>query len=197
LFPLAGLKKSEVRKIAAKIGLPTAEKKDSQGICFIGDIDMKEFLLNYIEPKKGDVLNGKGEVIGTHEGAPFYTIGERHGFRIFAHSPHDGPLYVSAKDTDKNTITVSSQNPFEKRRPISAKNNTFYLTDTNFRLFVDPKKMYTVESRYHGERGTAMIRQMPGNTAEVILVASPGPVVPGQSFVVYDKNVCVGGGVIS
>ena len=57
--------------------------------------------------------------------------------------------------------------------------------------------MYGVESRYHGEKGTAMIRKMPGNTAEVILVTSSGPVVPGQSFVVYDKNVCLGGGVIS
>ncbi|MBP9852073.1 MAG: tRNA 2-thiouridine(34) synthase MnmA [Candidatus Pacebacteria bacterium] len=197
LFPLGNMKKTEVRKLAAKIGLPTAEKKDSQGICFIGNINMKDFLLNYIEPQKGNVLDEKGEVIGDHEGAAFYTIGERHGFTILNHTPNDLPCYIVGKDAAKNTITVSHSNPFELEKKISAVNNTFFLTDTNFRQFIDPKKIYTVESRYHGEKGTAMIRQMAGNTAEVILVSSPGPVVSGQSFVVYDKNVCVGGGVIS
>jgi tRNA-specific 2-thiouridylase len=197
LFPLGNMKKPEVRKLAAKIGLPTAQKKDSQGICFIGDINMKDFLLNYIEPQKGNVLDEKGVVVGEHEGAAFYTIGERHGFTVTNHTPNDLPYYVMAKDTNKNTITVSHLNPFELKKKISAVNNTFFLTDTNFRHFVDPKKIYTVESRYHGEKGTAMIRQMAGNTAEVILISSPGPVVSGQSFVVYDKNVCVGGGVIA
>ncbi len=197
LFPLGKMKKTEVRTLAAKIGLPTATKKDSQGICFIGDINMKDFLLNYIEPKKGSVVNSSGEVIGEHIGAPFYTIGERHGFTIFNHTPTDAPYYVVSKNAEKNTIMVSHDNPFTKNREISVKTNTFYLTDTNFRTFIDPKKMYTVESRYHGERGTAMVRQMAGNTAEVKLATSPGPIVSGQSFVVYDKNVCVGGGVIS
>jgi len=135
-------------------------------------------------------------VIGEHDGAVFYTIGERHGFQIFNHAPDDGPLYIAAKNTEKNTLTVTHANPFAKKAVISAKNNTLYLTDTNFRHFVDPKKIYTIESRYHGEKGTAMIRQMAGNTAEVILVSSPGPVVSGQSLVVYDKNICVGGGII-
>lgn len=197
LFPLGKMKKTEVRKIATKVGLPTAQKKDSQGICFIGNINMKDFLLNYIEPEKGHVINDLGKVIGTHDGAVFFTIGERHGFTIFNHSPNDLPYYIIKKDAVKNTITVSHKNPFERDQKISTMSNTFYLTDTNFRHFVDPKKIFTVESRYHGEKGTAMIRQMPGNTAEVILVSSPGPVVSGQSFVVYDNNVCVGGGVIS
>lgn len=197
LFPLGGMKKPDVRKLAAKIGLPTAQKKDSQGICFIGNINMKDFLLNYIEPHTGNVLDEKGEVVGDHEGAAFYTIGERHGFTVTNHTPNDLPYYVMAKDTTKNTITVSHLNPFELKKKISAINNTFFLTDTNFRQFVDPKQVYTVESRYHGELGTAMIRQMAGNTAEVILISSPGPVVSGQSFVVYDKNICIGGGVIA
>ncbi len=196
LFPLGKIKKTGVRKLATKIDLPTATKKDSQGICFIGDINMKDFLMNYIEPEQGEVLNESEEVIGEHDGSFYYTIGERHGFKVFNHAPNDGPLYISSKNSQKNTLTVLSENPFEKNKPISAKTNKFYLTDTNFRLFIDPKKIYTVESRYHGEKGTAMIRQMAGNTAEVILVSSPGPTVSGQSLVVYDKNVCVGGGVI-
>jgi tRNA-specific 2-thiouridylase len=158
---------------------------------------MKDFLLNYIEPNKGNVIDIDGKVIGEHDGAAFYTIGERHGFSIFDHTPNESRYYVAAKNTDKNTITVTHDNPFEKNREVSSKNNKYYLTDTNFRLFVDPKKIYTIESRYHGEKGTAMVRQMTGNTAEIILVSSPGPMVPGQSFVVYDKNVCIGGGVIS
>ncbi len=196
LFPLADMKKTEVRKLASKIGLPTAEKKDSQGICFIGNINMKDFLHNYIEVEKGEVLNIKGEMIGEHDGSTFYTIGERHGFTVLNHTPNNGAYYITEKNIEKNTITVSHENPFEKQKQISAKNNKFFLTDTNFRTFIDPKKIYTVESRYHGEKGSAMIRQMSGNTAEAILVSSPGPIISGQSLVVYDKNICVGGGII-
>ncbi|MEN9582113.1 MAG: hypothetical protein RL641_67 [Candidatus Parcubacteria bacterium] len=196
LFPVGKMNKTEVRKLASKIGLPTATKKDSQGICFIGDINMKDFLMNYIESHKGDVVDESGVVIGEHDGVSFYTIGERHGFRLFSNRADGLPSYIIAKNAEKNTLTVSHQNPFQLKKELSAKTNTFYLTDTNFRLFVDPKKIYIVESRYHGEKGSAMVRQMAGNTAEVILVSSPGPVVGGQSLVVYDKNVCVGGGII-
>jgi tRNA-specific 2-thiouridylase len=82
LFPIGHMTKPEVRKLAHKFGLPTATKKDSQGLCFIGKIDMKEFLTHYIETKEGDVLNTKGEVIGFHDGAIFLTIGQRHGFTV-------------------------------------------------------------------------------------------------------------------
>src|SRR5205823_2787770 len=82
LFPVGGMAKPEVRKLAHQFGLPTATKKDSQGLCFMGKIDMKEFLLHYIETKHGDVLNTAGEIIGFHNGVILYAIGERHGFTI-------------------------------------------------------------------------------------------------------------------
>src|SRR5260221_290847 len=84
------LQKTEVRDLAKKFNLPVANKKDSQGICFLGAVDLKEFLKHYIKPKKGKVLNEKGETIGFHDGAVFYTLGERHGFTITQKSPKDG-----------------------------------------------------------------------------------------------------------
>ena len=82
LFPVGDFQKTEVRKMAKKFNLPVFDKKDSQGLCFIGKVDMKDFLKHYLPSKRGDVLNEKGEIIGWHEGAYFYTMGQRHGFTI-------------------------------------------------------------------------------------------------------------------
>ncbi|HRH26935.1 MAG TPA: tRNA 2-thiouridine(34) synthase MnmA, partial [Parcubacteria group bacterium] len=109
LFPVGGLIKPEVRRLAQEFGLPTATKKDSQGLCFMGNIDIKEFLNHYIEVKKGDVLNTEGKVIGFHEGSQFLTIGQRHGFTITEKSPEDPRFFVIKKDLEKNTITVASK----------------------------------------------------------------------------------------
>ncbi|MFC1802234.1 tRNA 2-thiouridine(34) synthase MnmA, partial [Patescibacteria group bacterium] len=87
IFPIGHLEKKEVRKLAKKFNLPTAEKKESQGLCFVGKIEMKDFLKRFLEEKKGDVLNEKGEVVGWHEGAQYYTIGQRHGFIITKKTP--------------------------------------------------------------------------------------------------------------
>lgn len=117
IFPLGNLKKPEVRKIAQKNNLITAEKKDSQGICFLGEkVNLKTFLKNYIPEKKGEVLNTKGEVIGEHDGAVFYTIGERHGFRIFPEAKKsDMPrLFVIKKNEKNNTLTVGSAEELKK-----------------------------------------------------------------------------------
>ena len=106
LFPIGHLQKKEVRKLAEKFGLPQATRKDSQGLCFLGKVDMKEFLSRYMPQKRGDVLNEKGEVMGHHNGALFFTIGERHGFTITKKTESRVPLYVASKDVKKNTITV-------------------------------------------------------------------------------------------
>ena len=97
LFPVGDLEKSEVRKIAKENNLATAKKKDSQGVCFIGKIQMKEFLKNFVKEKEGNVLNEKGEIIGNHEGAFFYTIGQRHGFTIIKKKPDQKPYYIISK----------------------------------------------------------------------------------------------------
>ncbi|MDP2641975.1 MAG: tRNA 2-thiouridine(34) synthase MnmA, partial [bacterium] len=109
LFPVGNLEKSQVRKLARSYHLPVSEKKDSQGICFIGDISMEEFLSHFIKDKPGEVLDTKGEVIGSHRGASLYTIGERHGFEVTKKGPESGAFYIISKDMDENTITVTDK----------------------------------------------------------------------------------------
>ncbi len=98
LFPIGDYKKSEVRKLATKFGLPNATKPDSQGLCFLGPVDFKDFLAQHLPEKIGQVLDEKGEVVGEHRGAHFYTIGERHGFTLFKQRPDETPRYIVAKD---------------------------------------------------------------------------------------------------
>ena len=108
-FPIGHLDKGEVRRIAERADLFTAVKKDSQGICFLGDVDMREFLSHYIEMKQGDVVDERGEVIGTHDGVWFYTLGERHGFTISTTTTHTTPYYVIAKNIQENQLVVSTK----------------------------------------------------------------------------------------
>jgi tRNA-specific 2-thiouridylase len=115
LFPVGEYTKPEVRAIAKKIGLPTAEKKDSQGICFLGKVKLPEFLKKYIAPKKGNILDTEGNILGEHEGAQFYTIGQRHLNVGDVRPRRDGavhpavkkPFYVVEKNVETNTLTVA------------------------------------------------------------------------------------------
>jgi tRNA-specific 2-thiouridylase len=186
LFPIGNLQKSEVRKLAGKYKLPTATKKDSQGICFIGDINMKEFLSHYIEEKQGDVLNEKGEVIGVHQGALFHTLGERHGFTITQKGANDEPYYVVAKNIEDNTITVS-QNPQSQKL-----SNKVTLTDYVWREELKNKK-YTAQIRYHGEQKSCTVKE----SGEIVFDEPDFSLANGQSVVVYDGDVCIGGGILS
>ncbi len=107
LFPVGDYQKSEVRKIARRYELPNADKKDSQGICFLGQVTLKDFLGNYIPEKKGIVVNTSGKVIGEHKGAYFYTIGQRGGLGIGGNAK---PLYIAEKDVKQNAILVAEEN---------------------------------------------------------------------------------------
>lgn len=183
LFPLGEMKKDEVRKLASKYNLPTARKKDSQGVCMLGDLDIKEFLSHYIEEKKGDVLNEKGEVIGYHNGSLFFTLGERHGFTITEKSPEDSRYYIVAKDVEKNTITVSSDKSGE-----GFAKDTYTLTETNWIEEVEGK--LEAQIRYHGEKLPCEVK---GNT---VTFEKPLLIASGQSVVFYREDRCVGGGVV-
>ncbi len=191
IFPVGGKPKSEVRKLAKKFKLPVAEKRDSQGICFLGPVDLKEFLKHYIKEKKGDVLNESGEVIGWHEGSVFSTLGERHGFTITKKSPNDKRYYIVGKDVDKNILVVS-QNQNVVRQDLTTK-----LEKTNWISHVpDQDKKYTAQIRYHGEFLNCKIKIINKAEAEVIF-EKPILVASGQSIVVYDGDVCLGGGVVA
>ncbi len=205
IFPVGHLRKSDVRKLAKKFKLPVAEKKDSQGICFLGPVDLKVFLKHYIKEKKGDVIVMPSEsevhktgVIGHHNGAVFHTLGERHGFTITKKSPTDGPYYIIGKNTRKNILIVSD-NP--SHPPLTVRGGAEggrvkKLKNCNWvSEFPKPDKTYTAQIRYHGELLSCKVRRARLNLAQVVF-KKPVLVAPGQSCVVYDGDVCLGGGVV-
>jgi len=218
LFPIGHLKKVEVRKLAKKFKLPVAEKKDSQGICFLGAVDLKDFLKHYIKEKKGKVVlvpsKTEGEkVIGYHDGAVFYTLGERHGFTITTKTENDKPYYVVGKDIKKNILYVSADknsgaNNFLESVPSETegqgthtilKNSSrqnFKIKDINW-IHNAPKenKNYTAQIRYHGELLPCRIKDIKSKEIKIIF-EKPILIASGQSCVVYDKNVCLGGGIV-
>lgn len=194
LFPVGHLKKIEVRKLARKFGLPVAEKKDSQGICFLGAVDLKEFLKHYIKQKKGRVVNEKGEEIGYHQGVVFYTLGERHGFNITKKSSNDGAYYVVDKDVKKNTLTVSQNIKIPGSDALIRTN--YRIEKTNWIVDLpEANRIYTAQIRYHGELLSCKIKIKGKAKAEVNLL-KPVLVASGQSCVLYDKDICLGGGVV-
>jgi tRNA-specific 2-thiouridylase len=205
LFPVGDLKKSEVRKLAKKFGLPVAEKKDSQGICFLGTVDLKQFLKHYIKEKKGKALNEKGEVIGTHSGVVFFTLGERHGFTITKKSSNDGAHYIVGKNVKKNILIVSQERMGNfsggRFRPQGGgKPNNFpfslLLENTNWISKVpEENRNHTAQIRYHGEFLPCKIK-VTGKTKAEVIFKKPTIVASGQSCVLYDKDVCLGGGVV-
>jgi tRNA-uridine 2-sulfurtransferase len=215
LFPVGHLNKTEVRKLAKKFKLPVAEKKDSQGICFLGAVDLKDFLKHYIKEKKGKVLNEKKEVIGFHNGVVFHTLGERHGFTITKKSHNDGAYYVVGKNIKKNILIVSNspencffsgpraKTPDHSKKQFSG--SQIILKETNW-INKIPKenKTYTAQIRYHGEFLNCKIKIIGKTKAESpehsrraeISFQKPILVASGQSCVIYDKDICLGGGVI-
>ncbi len=200
LFPIGHLNKTEVRKLASKYKIPNATKKDSQGVCFLGPLDMKDFLKHYIEIKKGDVLDIQGKIIGSHDGAVFFTLGERHGFNIFKHSEKDKPLYIIAKDLEKNTITVSTKNNLPL--PIlpllkGGQSGGLNMVNTNWISRIPEKdKIYTAQIRYHGELLNCSIFGSRTSKTMEIIFDKEVLVDKGQSIVIYDGDICLGGGVV-
>lgn len=194
LFPVGHLQKTEVRKFAKKYKLPTAVKKDSQGVCFLGPLDMKDFLRHYIKFKKGNVLNEKGEIIGSHDGTVFFTLGERHGFTLNKHSENDKPLYVVAKNIKKNTITVSPRSCLGEENKLY---RTVLCSSTNWISEIPQKnKKYSAQIRYHGELLNCKIEVQKNKKAQIIFDKNI-LVDKGQSIVIYDENICLGGGVVN
>ncbi len=198
LFPVGHLQKDEVRKLAKKYKLPTAEKKDSQGICFIGKVDMKEFLEHYIDSKPGKVVDESGKIIGTHDGAVFYTVGQRHGFTITEKSPHDLPYYVVSKNIAKNMITVSGK-PEKDTLKRTTKLYLDHINWINGEISDLPKKI-SARIRYRQDKQEAKIVPPGSNKKSGCILSCTQPqegVSVGQSVVIYDKEKCLGGGIIA
>lgn len=190
IFPVGRLEKSAVRDLARKYKLPVSEKKDSQGICFMGAVSMEEFLSHFIQTKAGKVLNTKGEVIGTHEGLIYYTIGERHGFEVKVKGAKSGPFYVVGKDTKKNTLTVSD----EEAEIVSLSPTKLTLKDVNLSIS-SPDVGLTARIRYRGEKLPVSLNKV-GKKWIVEFTEPVRGLSLGQSVVFYDGSTCLGGAVM-
>lgn len=188
LFPIGHLEKKEVRKIAEQNNLFTSEKKDSQGLCFIGQVDMKSFLKKLIPTKSGSVLDAQGNVIGVHEGAVLYTIGERHGFTIDPKykDTNSDSLFVVSKDISTNTITVSDKSLSFKK---------IYLAQENF-FSVENEDKIEVQFRYRQNPLSAQIKKEGNVYVLEFKIPIECFVAPGQSAVLYKDKKCVGGAII-
>jgi len=188
LFPVGDYEKPMVRKIAKKAGLPTAEKKDSQGICFLGKISMEVFLKKFIPPKKGKIVNLEGEKIGEHQGVYFYTIGQRHGLGIAAKKP----FYVVEKDAVNNVIKVA-----EGRDDQSLFKKEAYLKMVNWISGQAPKEKLQVLARVRYRQPLFEANFYPG-IGRLEFKNSQKFVAPGQSAVLYNKKgEMLGGGIIN
>ena len=194
LFPLAQLPKPEVRALAQKIGLPNAAKKDSTGICFIGERNFREFLERYLPRDPGDMKTPEGRMIGQHQGLMYYTIGQRQGLGIGGQKDGgDEPWFVAAKDMASNTLVVvqGHDHPLLKRTTLTAGQLNWIAG-----IAPDPDRPYTAKTRYRQTDAACLITQLTAGKLELAFDAPQWAVTPGQSVVLYDGAACLGGGII-
>lgn len=191
LFPLGEYTKPEVRAVAKKLGLVTAGKKESMGICFVGKVGIKEFLGQYLKTKPGDIIDETGRVVGQHDGAIFYTIGQRQGLGVGGGLPY----YVVAKDMTENQVYVTTD--------LSDKRLWYKeldLVDVHWINGV-PKNGAAVEVRTRHRapliKGTLDIASPGKGTLRVALKDEIRAATPGQSAVIYQGDLVLGGGVIA
>jgi len=188
LFPLGEYEKSEVRRMAEERGLYTAAKKDSQGICFVGQIGIREFLSEYVDQVPGNIIDKvTGRVLGRHDGAIFYTLGQRHGLDVGGGLPY----YVVGKDMDKNEVYVTT----------NLNDDQLWRTDVKLGAvhWIDEQKpaegSYQVRARHRGALREAHLSWQ-GDEAYLRLDNPERAVAAGQSIVVYDDERCLGGGIV-
>ncbi len=192
LFPLGGYVKSEVREIARKAGLSVAQKKDSTGICFIGERKFKKFLATYLPAQQGDIVDTRGAVVGRHDGLMYYTLGQRRGLGVGGVKGETGRWFVLDKDVARNRLIVSCGDEsalYSKR-----------LTGSGFNVigaFDMPKTLKcTAKTRYRQPDFGATLALSSDGTFEMVFDEPQRAVTPGQYAVVYVGDRCLGGGVI-
>ncbi len=187
LFPLAEIDKPEVRKIALEYGLITAKKKDSTGICFIGERNFTQFLANYLPNMPGDIINiDTGKKLGRHIGLMYYTIGQRRGLNIGGTKER---CFVAKKDLDKNILYVA----------IGDDNKILYSNEAiieNFNYMTDNRPLScTCKFRYRQPDIKVNVTYLENNEIK-LNYKNVKAVTPGQFCVLYDKDICLGGGII-
>lgn len=191
LFPVGNTPKEIIRKEALKAGIPTATKKDSQGVCFLGHIDIPEFLSHYVDLIPGKVLDESGEIIGLHKGALVYTIGQRHGFTLNNKDTDRDHLYVVEKKVEENTITVAST------RCITKEQDTISLTNVTLRTPLAVGHVLEAQFRYRQTPFKITISEI--NNEGITFQVNENVETPaiGQSCVLYRGSLCLGGGILT
>ncbi|HVB47184.1 MAG TPA: tRNA 2-thiouridine(34) synthase MnmA [Burkholderiales bacterium] len=195
LFPVGHLEKSEVRRIAQQAGLPNHAKKDSTGICFIGERPFREFLNRYLPRKPGPIVTSQGERIGEHIGLAFYTIGQRKGIGLGGSRDGSGAAwYVANKDTASNTLTVvqGHDHPLLVRHSLAALDASWVSGEAP-----PEATQHGAKTRYRQADAACMLTRVADGTISVEFDQPQWAVTPGQSVVLYDREVCLGGAIIA
>ncbi len=191
LFPLADLPKEEVRKIALENGLSTAQKKDSTGICFIGERNFRKFLAEYLPAQSGKILTLDGEEVGEHVGLMHYTIGQRRGVNLGGKKGEDGRWFVVKKDLKNNILYVShgDESPLYSAECL--------VSGLNWIGVPPPEVPFECTAKFRYRQPEQKVTVIPdGDNARVVFAQSQRAVTEGQYAVFYDETRCLGGGVI-
>ena len=194
LFPIGHLYKREVRKIAKELKLPNFSKKDSTGICFIGERPFREFLNRYLPHEPGETQTPEGKVIGQHIGLMYYTIGQRQGLGIGGtRDGGDEPWFVSAKDMSRNVLVAvqGHHHPDLLRPSLKAADLTWISGEQPHCNWV-----YAAKTRYRQTDAPCAIVNLTQDYCQVDFAQDQWAVTPGQSIVIYESRICLGGGVI-
>ncbi|MCA5013158.1 MULTISPECIES: tRNA 2-thiouridine(34) synthase MnmA [unclassified Enterococcus] len=194
MFPLGGMEKSEVRAIAERADLATAKKKDSTGVCFIGEKNFKQFLSNYLPAKKGNMVTLDGEIKGQHDGLMYYTIGQRQGLGIGGGKGSQEPWFVIGKDLETNTLYVGQG--FHHERLYATHLDA---SEIHFTVDTDMPKEFECTAKFRYRQQDVPVKVVltgDGTTAKVIFSEPVRAITPGQAVVFYDGMECLGGGLI-
>ncbi len=194
MFPLGEMDKKEVRRIAEEAGLATAKKKDSTGICFIGEKDFKQFLMNYLPAQPGNMVTLDGEVVKQHDGLMYYTIGQRKGLGIGGNGTSNEPWFVIGKDLEKNELYVGQgyEHPALYATHLEA-------SDFSFTTHSEMPETFhcTAKFRYRqSDVGVTVHLNKEDSTAKIEFDEPARAITPGQAIVLYDGEECIGGGII-
>jgi len=193
-FPIGHLPKSEVRRLAREAGLPTAAKKDSTGICFIGERDFRSFLAQYLPARRGEIRSVDGQVLGAHEGVFYYTLGQREGLNLGGVKGRpQAPWYVVAKDVGRNILHVDqgSDSRFLMSTRLAASGASWTAGQAPAEVF-----QCSAKTRYRQADEPCRVTVHADGRLEVDFVHPQRAVTPGQSVVLYAKDECLGGAVI-
>lgn len=190
-FPLGGIEKRKVRELAKKYDLPVADKKDSQGICFLGKVKITDFLSNFLDDKPGDIVSTQGDVLGEHRGLHRYTLGQRRGIGVPSNTDHEN-FVVTGKDEDRNQLIVA----FDRLTEPTLWGSHFEIESLSFLTHSPPNEPIRLlgKARYRDPSVALLYRPISDTKAEVIFEAPQRALTPGQVLALYEGERLIGGG---